>query len=300
MSEAEVAGQQREDQRFALWLKAEGLARRTQQTYVDEARWFRRWLEERGVVLERLSDAERLDVVTAYRDDLVSQGRPGSSVNLARSAVSAYCRSLRLVAPAVGPVEVVRPDPVVLAGVTRSRALDCAQARGVLERAVFAGILGTGLRKSEVANLDVDDVVTNGHEGYVLAPAPDGGKRVIPLDGGTAEVLLAWRAQRAEMLDKQRRRAFFLGRTRARLLDDRVDAIVRAVGEEIGLVLSPQVLRDTYEASLWAAQLNEEAVNYLMGRGYSNPHKRRTLAAVGVAPCTRTRTRQPSQLTLPF
>ncbi|MGW4125290.1 site-specific integrase [Nocardia sp. NPDC004711] len=123
-----------------------------------------------------------------------------------------------------------------------------ASRRSARDWALFLLILGTGLRRQEVENLNDEDVVLTGREWYVLAPGPDGEMRVLPLDIATMMAQMEWRTARAEQLGPDRAaRPYFLTESGGRFSADRVDSIV----QEIAGVL-PKVLRNTYEADLYA------------------------------------------------
>ncbi|MFE3758805.1 tyrosine-type recombinase/integrase [Nocardia tengchongensis] len=272
------------DRQFALYVG--GVEERSQwtvTTYIAQSRRFLAWLDEEP---EQHSDAftvaGRDETVTAYRDALVARRRPTASINTALGAVRAYYRACGLGSPKVEPVRGDRPDPEVLDRRARSRALDAASQRSARDWALFVLMLATGLRRQEVEDLNVDDVVLTGRSGHVLAPGPDEEQRELPLDIATVMALLEWKSARAAQLGKDRAatKAFFLNQYGARLSADAVDAIVQGIAG-----VSPGVLRNTYEAGLYASGFTQDAVCYRMGRAYPDKHKRRTLA--GAAGCGR-------------
>lgn len=266
-------------QQFALYVRGvEGRAQWTVSTYAAQARLFLAWLDERPEEHgDAFTVAGRDRTVTAYREALVARRRPTSSINTALSSVRAYYRAAGLGSPEVGPVRGDRPDPAVLDRRARARARDVAVKRSARDWALFVLMLATGLRRQEVEDLNIDDVHLTGRDRHVLAPGTDGEMRVLPLDMSTVMALMEWMSVRTEQLGKDRvAKAFFLNQYGARLSADSVDEVVQDIAG-----VSPGVLRNTYEAGLYAAGHTEETVCYRMGRAWPDKHKRRMLRRTG-------------------
>jgi len=120
------------------------------------------------------------------------------------------------------------------------------------DRAIVTLMLYTGIRISECAALNLDDVYAQGRKRRVTVRSGKGDKyRVVPLNGTACESLQAWLQERAQKFAGQKTdEAFFLNPQGGRMTTAALDLIVRKVGQEAGLEISAHILRHTLLTNL--------------------------------------------------
>ena len=238
---------------YLALLERSPLSPNTRRAYGRHARGFLAWLALRGDEAdEALSVPLARDfAVRDYRRELKDRHLGPSSVNAALSAVDNLYRSLNLGAPKVNRESLPAQAP---------RALDESELRSVLRaaeragsarnRAAIALMAHAGLRISEVAGLDVEDIALSARKGTVSVRHGKGdASRVVPLNVEARALLADWLRERPATLSP----ALFVsgtGEATARLSPRALDRAVRATGRAAGVPLSAHVLRHTFVTRL--------------------------------------------------
>ena len=112
------------------------------------------------------------------------------------------------------------------------------------DQALLVTLFATGLRLSEIAALDLDDVALSARKGLVTVRDGKGGKhRTVPLNTQAREALQAWLDQRGP--DTQTSAAVFTGPSGKRLTDRAVDLVLRRIATDAGVPFSAHVARHT-------------------------------------------------------
>lgn len=266
---------------FRLWLAVRPSVRsgrppapRTLDKYTERIALYLEWLRDsQGAHPQALTTGEGRDAaVEAYRDQLLKSRRP-TTFNVSLSALRAFYEWLEM-----GPVQVAAAGFTRVIGQpltpgTQSELIATAQARAAhrpLMRArrarnlalVMVLIYG-GLRESEAADLDVDDVVLTGARSFVWAPGPNGELCQVELPPRAHTALAEWNVERAAMVGERNIGAFFLawGKKRGirRLSVSQIEDIVRDLGREAGLGdgIAPGMLRSTYAQQVVAAESSD-------------------------------------------
>jgi site-specific recombinase XerD len=126
------------------------------------------------------------------------------------------------------------------------------RARRAKDRAVVTLLLYTGIRISECAALDLDDVYAQGRKNRVIVRNGKGGRyREIPLRADACEAVMAWLQERAKKFaGKETDQALFVNQIGGRMSTSALDLIVRKVGEDAGLQISALVLRHSLLTNL--------------------------------------------------
>lgn len=186
---------------FEGWLAPRRLAARSRGTYLQRAGRFCAFVHARasagdGPPLEQvLADRHQLSYAARdWRLQLLTVDKATiSTVNVSLAALAALGESRGL-----GPLEVDRVDQPRQAPAALDRAqardlLRTAQRTSVREHALVSLLHATGLRISEAAALDVNDVPTTARTGQVLVRAGKGAKpRTVPLTGNALAAVRAW------------------------------------------------------------------------------------------------------------
>lgn len=119
------------------------------------------------------------------------------------------------------------------------------RARRAKDRAVVTLLLYTGIRISECAALNLEDVYAQGRKNRIIVRNGKGGRyREIPLNGDACAAIQAWLQERAKKFDgKETDQALFLNQQGGRMSTSALDLIVRKVGQNVGIELSAHILR---------------------------------------------------------
>jgi len=240
-AEAALAG-------YLEWLKGRPLAARSREAYGHQVRRFVAWLGDRSPIDgdPLVDEAARDWAARDYKRHLkkVERWKP-ASVNLALAALDSFYSYLGLGRPVVRREELPGRAPRALSREDQRRLMRSAERCSARDRAIVVVLLYTGLRLGELVALDVDDVRTSARKGLVIVRSGKGDEyREVPLNALARQALEEWLTERKQLAEVAQR-AVFLARAGSRLSKRSVDDVVRRVGKDAGLTLSPHVLRHT-------------------------------------------------------
>jgi integrase/recombinase XerD len=261
------------------WLVAEkGRSANTLAAYRRDLRAYWRWLSERHVALDEVTEAD----VNAYVAALRAAGRAPTSVARAVVAVRSLHRFLaeeghaaRDPAADVESPRVPQALPKALSEDEVERLLgavvgDDAVARR--DRAILEVLYGTGVRISELVGLSLGDVDL---DGALLRAFGKGSKeRVLPIGRMARAALASWLDEggRGAMVPERWARrgdaeAVFLNARGGRLSRQGAWGIVRRYGDQVGLGdrLTPHVLRHSCATHMLDHGADIRAVQELLG-----------------------------------
>jgi len=269
-------------QRFLDYLVAErGLSGNTVGAYRRDLRRYARFLAAHDVV-----DAARAngETVAGFVEDLSASrhgpdpGTPyhASSVARALAAVRSFHRFLvqEREADTDPTAAVVRPKvprtlPRALSveEVERILASPAGQTETVLrDRAMLETLYGAGLRVSELAGLDVDDVDLE--EGSVRVVGKGDKERLVPLGRYAREALEAYLTRgRPSLASRSSRGALFLNARGGRLSRQSCARILRSHVRRAGIErrVSPHSLRHSFATHLLEGGADVRVVQELLG-----------------------------------
>jgi integrase/recombinase XerC len=194
----------------------------------------------------------------------------------------------------VGAPRKERTLPAHLGGDEMTRLLaapDADTAAGRRDRAILELFYASGLRLSELVDLDLDDV--NVSSRMVRVRGKGGKERLVPFNHATADALYAMTADHAPMAgvevvtSRARRRASPHARRRfplfrnlrgGRLTTRSVDRIVRRYVREAAIAqgISPHALRHTFATHLLQAGADLRAIQELLGHAQLTTTQRYT------------------------
>jgi len=131
------------------------------------------------------------------------------------------------------------------------------------DRAILELLYSSGLRVSEIAQLNVDDINTK--EGLVKVRGKGKKERVLPIGSKAIDAIKSYAVEK--MLLKKRDRAMFLNRSGARLTDRGVRRIVVKYSRLIGIngQIGPHTLRHTFASHLLQAGADLRVIQELLG-----------------------------------
>ena len=254
-------------------LKASGLDVRHFDT--EGVRSFLEALHERGN--SRASAGRRLAAFRTFARYLIREGLLESDP----TALVGAPRKERTLPAHLGGDEMVR----LLA------APDANTSAGRRDRAILELFYASGLRLSELVDLDIDDV--NVSSRMVRVRGKGGKERLVPFNHATAEALRAMtadhvpmagmdvvtsRARRGASPHARRRFPLFRNLRGGRLTTRSVDRIVRKYVREAAIAhgISPHALRHTFATHLLQAGADLRAIQELLGHAQLSTTQRYT------------------------
>lgn len=131
------------------------------------------------------------------------------------------------------------------------------------DRAILELLYSSGLRVSEIAALNTDDVDTK--EGLVKVRGKGKKERLLPLGSKAVDAITSYATGRA--LVKKKSRAMFLNRSGAQLSDRGIRRIVVKYSRMIGIhgQIGPHTLRHTFASHLLQAGADLRVIQELLG-----------------------------------
>lgn len=251
--------------RYIEWLHDSGFSDNTVRFYgiwIDE---YIRWLySEYGVVFD--GSISEIEVRTYTKYLLIEKKLSPVSVNAKISALQSFLNfsSVNVALPRVKSVNV--PKVIVLSESDLFRCRRYVHRSGdVLKIAVFELILNTGLRESEVAALELDDIVISDRKGYVIVRNGKGGKyREVPLNKIARRSLLDYLSERNDKFESRR---VFIGQ-RGALSSQGIYRIISRIGKAVlqgRAFLSPQILRHQCFTNMFQKKVQIEVIATIAG-----------------------------------
>ncbi len=212
-------------------------------------------------------------------DHLIRLRKAGLSARTASrhlSAIRQFHRFLQLEGlvprdPAEGfeSPRTLRKLPLVLTEAEVERMLsmpDRTDAWGLRDAAMLELFYSCGLRISELAGLSLGAIDLG--EGEVRVRGKGAKERLIPLGGGAAQALHAWRA--AQMTLDPRDEALFISKRRTRMSRDSVWRVVKRYALAAGIPknVTPHMLRHSFATHLLDHGADLRAVQEMLGHAH--------------------------------
>ncbi|MCJ7433771.1 MAG: site-specific integrase, partial [Anaerolineales bacterium] len=148
----------------------------------------------------------------------------------------------------------------------RVRELILAPKLIVRERAIFMTLLYAGLRVSELADLDVEDIEIKKRSGKALVRMGKGGQpREVGLPRQVREALQEWLDLRQELSIKDRALFVDLKMKHTRLSPRTIQNMLSEAAERSGVAVTAHILRHTYAYMLRRNGVQPEVRARLMG-----------------------------------
>jgi integrase/recombinase XerD len=217
------------------------------------------------------------EMLLAYLEALRRAGRSPSTISRKTVSIRAFFRYLvgveailhnpadELAAP---PIERQPAASLSEAETDRLRQApaDLDTPKGLRDRALLELLCTTGLRVSELAALQLDDVDLE--EGTTVGAARNSRERVINLEPETCACIAYYLEQgRAHLLKNPEETTFFLNHRGHPLTRQGVWLIIKTYASQVGLadVITPSTLRRTFAIRLLETGVEPSTVQHLLG-----------------------------------
>ena len=280
---------------YAAHLAKSPLGGQTPRTYLSAVRVFLAWLAAGEHDGDPLGDPAARDwAVRDYRTHLVTVAkRAPSTVNKTMAALDDFYTWRGLGKANVKRQELAARAPRALSPRAMTRYLRAVEASpSARDRAIALLPFYAGLRVSEVAALDVDDVQMSARKGMIRVVGKGEKTRTVPLHSKLREALSAWLAERPAVDGN----ALFLTRIGTRPTPEAVNDVISAVTRAAGLDehVTVHVLRHCFGTNLVRDGVDLPTVADLMGharlettRRYSAPSEDDLERAIASLPVDR-------------
>jgi integrase/recombinase XerD len=259
------------EQYYSRLIALERRAPLTAETYRLEIRRFLDWLEGEGLAVETIDPP----ALSRYLD--VRRQADGIDSRSVAKAISALRSFFRYVADqgkrSDNPASILESPkrglrlPGVLSRESVERilaAVDTGNPLGLRDRALFEMVYSAGLRVSEVAALNVQDLYFS--EGIARVRGKGGKERLVPFGGEAARWLRRYLEESRPLLAAHRRSsALFIGRTGKRLSRKGIWKNYAGLTGLAGTGSKLHTLRHTYATELLAGGADLRSVQELLG-----------------------------------
>lgn len=259
---------------FTVYLEKEKrMAKNSREAYRRDIAEFTAFAKERG--LADASEATNTDVI-AWLHELKSAGRSAATVNRKVASLRAYFRYL------IGK-GIVREDPtnnirspkierreveyLSMQEIDALMACPDDSNKGVRDRAVLEVLYATGIRISELIELDMEDV--NLRMGFVTCDGDGSRARIVPL-GRPARAALenyVFDVREKFLKEGSEETALFLNQSGRRITRQGLWKILRDYGEQAELEhkLTPHTLRNSFAVHMLQNGADLKSLQELMG-----------------------------------
>ncbi len=243
----------------------------TVRNYTDALMEFFEFVRDRGI--ESLKDANK-QTLRSYLSHLMEQGKAKSSIALRLSAIRSFYRFLmREELVAVSPATTTasprldRRLPSFLTVEEAKRLVespDLSKPQGQRDRALLELLYASGMRISELVNMNMEQVNLATNEIRVWGKGAK--ERVVLIGTPAARALSAYMSQgRHELLSGKKNNALFVNRYGGRLPARRVQKLLEKYAMAIDKKVHPHMLRHTFATHLLDGGADLKVVQELLG-----------------------------------
>ena len=243
----------------------------TVSSYVRDVHQFAQSMEDSGVSLTEVLPKD----VEGFTKSLVRKGKSPATVTLSVASIKSFYNCLialgkvdRNPAKGVAPAKVERKLPQVLTGKEVELFLeqpDCTDLKGYRDRAMLELLYATGIRVSELIDLDLDDLNL---PGGVLKCYSKGKERIIPLYQTAIRALSEYvHNVRPQLVEDVEETALFVNMNGERMSRQGFWKLIKYYQEKAGIQkdITPHTLRHSFAAHLLENGADLRSIQEMLG-----------------------------------
>ncbi len=269
---------------FAIHLKSIDSSDHTVRSYVNDLKSFVKWYVETTGADPVVTEIGPLDIAE-FKRYLLTKGRKPATINRAIVCLSRFFlwlvnQGLVKDNPAknVKRVPENKSAPKSLERKEIMRLMRAVQGSGkTRDLAIVTLLLHTGVRVSELCNLEIEDIVLKERSGSLTVRSGKGNKwREVPLNSTVRRALSTWLAERGPGPGR-----LFTGRKGGKITERNVEYLITKYAYEARLEkVTPHTLRHCFCKNLIDAGVSLDRVALLAGHSNLNTTARYTMAGV--------------------
>ncbi len=258
---------------YAVYLTTEKkMAENTSQAYLRDIRHFSNFATARGITdLQEVSSTD----ILAYLMELKTGGRSKSTVNRKLASIRTFYQYLVKKGvlkdnptEAIKSPKVEKKDIQYLSTEEIERLLELPDdtVKGKRDRAILELLYATGIRASELIEMQTEDV--NTRMGFVKCAGTHGTARIIPIGRPCRNALEAYAAQARELLRReQETEVLFLNYAGKPFTRQGLWKVLKEYGEQakFEIPLTPQVIRNSFAVHMLQNGADVKSLQELMG-----------------------------------
>ena len=246
----------------------------TVSSYLRDAAQFEAAMAQQG---RRMEEVETEDI-QEYVHSLIRRGKSAATVTRSVASIRCFYRCLmdigvcdRDPTKGVSPVKVERKLPQVLTSKEVELFLDqpeCTDLKGYRDRAMLELLYATGIRVSELIDLNVSDLNL---PGGVLRCESKGKARVIPLYPAAIRALNEYlNTVRPQLIDDPGEEALFVNMSGERMSRQGFWKLIKFYQEKAGIHkdITPHTLRHSFAAHLLENGADLHSIQEMLGHAY--------------------------------
>lgn len=243
----------------------------TVSSYLRDVHQFAAAMDGRGVELTQVVTRD----VEDYANSLVKRGKSPATVTRSVASIKSFYSCLigkgyvgQNPAKGVSPAKVERKLPQVLTSREVELFLEqpeCTDLKGYRDRAMLELLYATGIRVSELIELDVDDVNL---PGGVLKCFSKGRERIIPLYSTAIRALGEYIDRvRPQLVDSENETALFVNMSGERMSRQGFWKLIKYYQEKAGIQkdITPHTLRHSFAAHLLENGADLRSIQEMLG-----------------------------------
>ncbi len=243
----------------------------TVSSYLRDINQFAAVMNGRGVDLIQVATRD----VEDYANSLVKRGKSPATVNRSVASIKSFYSCLigkgyinQNPAKGVSPAKVERKLPQVLTSNEVELFLEqpeCTDLKGYRDRAMLELLYATGIRVSELIELDVDDLNL---PGGVLKCFSKGKERIIPLYPAAIRALGEYiNSVRPQLVDSVNETALFVNMSGERMSRQGFWKLIKYYQEKAGIQkeITPHTLRHSFAAHLLENGADLRSIQEMLG-----------------------------------